>query len=85
MPTTPSERALAARYAAHSRWAATSDPSAATAPARDAFNRRFENEVDPDGVLSPEERTRRAASARKAYFTKLALKSAQARRKGAAA
>ena len=42
---------------------------------------RFEREVDPDGVLSPEERARRAGHARKAYFTRLALQSAKARRK----
>lgn len=50
-----------------------------TAPARKAFNDRFENEVDPDRVLDPAERARRAEHARKAYFTGLALKSARAR------
>ncbi|MGY1695450.1 transposase [Geodermatophilus sp. SYSU D00814] len=40
-----------------------------------------EREVDPDGVLSPAERARRAGHARTAYFTRLALRSAQARRK----
>lgn len=42
---------------------------------------KFEREVDPDGVLAPAERARRAAHARKAYFARLALKSAQARRR----
>ncbi len=37
--------------------------------------------MDPDGVLSPAERARRAGHARKAYVTRLALRSAQARRK----
>jgi hypothetical protein len=41
----------------------------------------FETEVDPDGVLPKAERDRRAAAARRAYFTKLAIASAQARRK----
>lgn len=41
---------------------------------------RFEREVDPEGRLSVEERQRRATAARKAYFTRLALRSAQARR-----
>ncbi|MDP9460708.1 MAG: hypothetical protein M3Q22_10825 [Actinomycetota bacterium] len=83
MPTarTPEQRALAARIAAHSKWALTADPTAATAPARAAFLDRFEREVDPDGVLPPTERARRAEHARKAYFTRLALKSAKARRK----
>ncbi len=41
---------------------------------------RFEREVDPDGTLEPAERERRAAHARKAYYSALALKSAKARR-----
>ncbi len=34
---------------------------------------RFEREVDPDGVLSADERRRRAAWARKAYMSSLAF------------
>jgi hypothetical protein len=41
---------------------------------------RFEREVDPDGELPIEERQRRAEHARKAYFLRLALASAKARR-----
>jgi hypothetical protein len=67
--------------AAHTSWANTNDRSARTAPARKALLERFEREVDPDGVLPPEERARRADAARKAYYTKLALKSSQARRR----
>ena len=84
MPTgsrTPQERALAARIASHASWAKTADPSACTAPARKALLDRFEREVDPEGILPPAERARRADQARKAYFTRMALKSAQARRK----
>lgn len=83
-PRTPAELSLQARLAAHSLHARVSDPSAHTAPARRAFLDRFEREVDPDGTLPPADRARRAAHARKAYFAALALKSAQARRKGAA-
>jgi hypothetical protein len=54
-----------------------------TTPARAAFLARFEDEVDPDRVLSPTERERRAEHARKAYFTRLALASARARRQRA--
>ncbi len=79
----PSERALRARIAAHSKWACTADTTAATAAARTAFLDRFEREIDPDGLLSPEDRARMAQHARKAYFSKLALKSARARRKKA--
>jgi hypothetical protein len=75
------DRSLIARLAAHESWANTADPSARTAPARRAMLDRFERQVDPDGVLSPAERARRAGHARKAYFTRLALRSAQARRR----
>jgi hypothetical protein len=81
--STPAERALAARLAAHSKWAQT-DPVEGTASARKAFLDRFEREVDPENILSPAERARRAEHKRKAYFLGLALKSAQARRRKAA-
>jgi hypothetical protein len=61
--------------------AQVSDPVAFTAPARAAFLSRFEREVDPEGVLDSEERTRRAEHAKKAYFLKLAMASREARRK----
>jgi hypothetical protein len=73
-------RSQRARVAALTRWS-REDPKPALERTRAAFDRRFEREVDPDGVLSPEERTRRAAAARKAYFARLALKSAKARRR----
>lgn len=44
---------------------------------------RFEREVDPDGVLDPCERAKRAESARQAYYAKLAYQSARARRERA--
>jgi hypothetical protein len=85
MPAEPaSQRALAARVAAHSKWAVT-DPIEGTAAARRAFLDRFEREVDPDGVLPPAERARRAEHARKAHMTRLALASAKARSRRAAA
>lgn len=77
---TAAERTLRARLAAHSKWA-THDPLEGTAKARAAFLNRFEQEVDPTGALDPAERRRRAEHARKAYFARLALKSAQARRR----
>ena len=52
-----------------------------TAQARAAFLSRFEAEVDPEGVLEPGERKRRAQAARQAYFARLAFRSAQARRR----
>lgn len=47
----------------------------------EAFAARFERQVDPNGVLPPAERARRAEAARRAYFTELALRSSQARRR----
>ena len=75
---------LRGRMGAHALHAKVADPTAHTAPARKAFLDRFEREVDPDGILSPAERARRAEHARKAYFGRLALASAKARSKGVA-
>jgi len=77
---TPAERSLHASIAANERWAHTEDRTAATEPARRAFIAQFEDQVDPDRRLSPAERTRRAESARKAHYQRLALRSARARR-----
>lgn len=79
-----STRSLVARIAAHESWAATPDRSARTEPARRAMLARFEDEVDPDRILDPQDRAQRAEHARKAHFTRLALKSAKARRKAKA-
>jgi len=74
----PRQRRLRARAAAY--WLhARRDPKETTARARAAFLDRFEHLVDPDAALPPEERARRAMSARKAYFTELAIKSASRR------
>ncbi|MCB2177573.1 MAG: hypothetical protein KQH57_17325 [Actinomycetales bacterium] len=81
---TSNERRLSAQIAAHTSWALTPDRSARTAPARAALMATFERQVDPDGILSPDERARRAEHARKAHFQRLALKSARARRKSKA-
>lgn len=87
MPLSPAERQLRAELAVHTSWANTADRTARTAPARAKFNERFEHEVDPDGVLLPAERAKRAEHARQAHFKRLALQSAKARRlrKGGAA
>lgn len=76
-----SERTLKASMAANFRWAFEEDRSAATRPARRAVESKFEREVDPLGELDPAERGRRATSLRRAHMQKLALLSAQARRR----
>jgi hypothetical protein len=80
---TPAERSLRARLASHTSWSRTSNRAERTSAARQAFADRFERQVDPDGTLPPDERQRRAESAKKAYYTGLALKSATARRRRA--
>ena len=81
MEAVSSERRVQARIAAYTKWAQTENRTAATAAARAAFDDRFEREVDPDGRLSATERARRAGFARRAYFARLALLSAKARRR----
>ena len=68
-----SERRIVASIAAHTSWAKTADRSARTAPARAALDAKFLAEADGDPL--------RAESLRKAHFRRLALKSAQTRRK----
>jgi hypothetical protein len=75
----PGERALRARigaYAMHGR----NDARETTAKARAAFLARFERLADPEGRLPLAERRRRAQQLRSAYFARLALASAKARR-----
>jgi rubrerythrin len=78
---TPQCRSMRGRIGAYESWARTDDRAARTWPARKAALDRFEREVDPDGVLTPEERAKRAEWARKAHMQRLALKSAAARQR----
>ena len=73
MPATDAERSLAARLAAHESWARTVNPAARTAGGRAALDRKFLDAANGDPV--------RAEHLRKAHFARLALKSAQSRRK----
>jgi hypothetical protein len=75
----PVERSLRARLAAYALHAQR-DSRETSAAGRAAFLARFEREVDPDGTLDEAERQRRAAQARSAYFTRLSLAAAKARR-----
>ena len=75
----PAERTLRARLAAHAMHG-RHDARATTAKARAAFLARFEQQADPDRLLTPAERERRAQQLRRAYFAQLALASAKARR-----
>jgi hypothetical protein len=74
MSTDP-ERSLLGRIGAHTSWANTTDRTARTAPARLALEKKFLTAADGDPI--------RAAHLKKAHFQRLALKSAQARRRAA--
>lgn len=82
MPVPPADLSAKRAIAADRRWAFEPDRTAATAAGRKAFLDRFEREVDPEGKLSPEERSKRAKNLRRAHFRALAIKSAAARREG---
>jgi hypothetical protein len=76
---TPRERALRARAAAYAMHAKHGSQKAALR-GQAALLARFEAQVDPGGLLTPEDRRRRALLARRAYMTRLALASARSRR-----
>jgi hypothetical protein len=73
----PEPKSLQHSYAAHMSWFKTENPTARTAKARQAFEDKFLAEADGD--------PRRAESLRKAFFARMAFKSAQARRRKAGA
>ena len=75
----PGERALRARIAAHAMHG-RHDARQTTAKARAAFLASFERQADPEGRLPAAERQRRAEQLRRAYFARLALASAKARK-----
>jgi hypothetical protein len=77
--SSPAERSLRARLAAHTLHARC-EARQTTAAARTGFLARFEREVDPDSALDPIERRRRAEHARRAYFIRLSLAAVQAKR-----
>ncbi|MFJ8685064.1 hypothetical protein [Micromonospora wenchangensis] len=81
----PDDAALIAKLAAHVKWAACPDRTAATAAARKAYADRWEKAVDPDNTLPEAERARRAAHAKSAHYMRMALKSHEARRNNTAA
>jgi hypothetical protein len=75
-PLSPAERSLRGKLAVQTSWANTSDRPARTAKARRALEAKFLREADGD--------PKRAEHLRKAYYARLALKSAQARRRRSA-
>lgn len=85
----PEPHQLASRYGALKSWANTPDRSARTRPARTNSPSSVDYWLarqDPDRFANASQADRLAAAemARKAYFAGLAMKSAAARKKGAA-
>ena len=77
----PAERSLRARTAVHTSWANTKDRRKRGQGGVEARLRRFEQQVDPDGLLEPGERRVRAQSLMKAQMSELSRQSAKARKK----
>jgi hypothetical protein len=75
------ERRLRSQIGAHESWARTQNRSARTLPARRAAWERFEKQVDPEGKLPRALRAAMAEHARQAHFKRMALKSAEVRRR----
>lgn len=67
------ERARLGAYSLHAQGKTN------TAPARAALWARYEQQVDPLGELTPDERRRRAEHARRAHMARLSLAAAKAR------
>ena len=79
---TPEQRVMRARLAIQTRHSQCDgrDATAAATAASPAKLRYWEKQVDPDGKLTPAERKRRAESARKAHYTRLAFQASKARK-----
>lgn len=73
------ERVMIAKLATHERWRNVADRTAETGKLRAGLEAKFLREV-PEHITDPEARRKAAESARKAFYAKLALRSAQARR-----
>ena len=79
----PAQRSLRARIAAATLLSRRT-PHEVVAPARAGLERRYEDLVDPERTLPPEERRRRVGQARKADMLRRSLKQVQRRERTAA-
>ncbi len=79
----PKPKSLPHQIAANTRWA-REDPAENAARARRGLEAKFLREVDPNNELLEVERERRAECAKKAFYQRMALASAKARRARAA-
>lgn len=77
--TTPSNRSTASQIAALTRWGRCDDRAAATKPAREGLRRKFEQQVDPAGLLPPAELEYRVNQLMKAHMLRMTLAAKKAR------
>ena len=70
-------RRKVAQVAALRRWARTGidERRANMAPAQAALAAKWEREVDPEGLLDPDERRRRADALKQAHYIEMSLRS----------
>jgi hypothetical protein len=80
---TPEERVLRAKIAANTRWSREADRKAATESARRASNDRFLSQV-PAEITDPVQRAQCAENLKRAFYQRMAFRSAQVRRRRAA-
>jgi hypothetical protein len=79
------QRQLAASIGSLTRWSRVHGDDArraALAPARAGMRKRWEQEADPDGVLSPADLDAAVERLKKAHYRRMALASAKARSGG---
>jgi len=83
MSESPTQRRLHARAAALTGWAKEPNRTARTQRWRDGFLAKLEREVDPEGVMAPQERAERVERLRLAHLAKAsaAASAAAARRR----
>ena len=75
----PESKSLPHQIAVNTRWS-KEDPAEQGRILRAGLEAKFLREVDPDNQLPLAERKRRAESARRAFYQRLALASVKARR-----
>jgi hypothetical protein len=81
MSESPTERRLHASVAALTGWAMERNKTARTQQWRDGFRRKLEQQVDPDGTLSPQERAEAAERLRLAHLKKASMAASAAARR----
>lgn len=74
---TPEQRKLRAKLAAQARWSKPGARGHQSAVIRDRRLQHYEQQVDPDGTLTPEERRACAKSAASEHMTRLRYQKAR--------